>query len=166
MIKLKDLLFEGVDDPGILKCVFLAGGPGSGKTYMTKGLFGIPERLNISKSGMKMVNSDKELKYLLKKYGFGTDLDKMPDEVFQDLTAKGKSGLRDFGKELTTVRRKKYMDGRLGIIIDGTGDDYKKIAKLKKEVEEVGYDTYMIFINTTLEVALQRNEKRDRETRT
>ena len=25
-----DLLLEGVDDPGILKCVFLAGGPGSG----------------------------------------------------------------------------------------------------------------------------------------
>ena len=68
MIKLKDLLFEGVDDPGILKCVFLAGGPGSGKTYMTKGLFGIPERLNISQTGMKMVNSDKELKYLLKNY--------------------------------------------------------------------------------------------------
>ena len=52
MIKLKDLLFEGVDDPGILKCVFLAGGPGSGKTYMTKGLFGIPEKLNISQTGM------------------------------------------------------------------------------------------------------------------
>ena len=63
MLKLMDLLLEGVDDPGILKCVFLAGGPGSGKTYMTKGLFGIPDRLNISHSGMKMVNSDKELKF-------------------------------------------------------------------------------------------------------
>jgi predicted kinase len=162
MIKLKDLLFEGVADPGILKCVFLAGGPGSGKTYMTKGLFGIPERLNISHSGMKMVNSDKELKYLLKKYGFGTDLDKMPDEVFKDLTAKGKSGLRDFGKELTKERMRLYKNGRLGIIVDGTGDDFRKIHRMKKEMEDEGYDTYMIFINTTLEVALQRNEKRDR----
>ena len=58
------ILVEGVDDPGILKCVFLAGGPGSGKTYVAKGLFGIPDRLNISHSGMKMVNSDKELKFL------------------------------------------------------------------------------------------------------
>ena len=33
---------------------------------------------------------------------------------------------------------------------------------MKKDVEEKGYDTYMIYINTTLEVALQRNEKRDR----
>jgi|TARA_B100000287_G_scaffold297316_1_gene280442 predicted kinase len=165
MIKLKDLLFEGVDDPGILKCVFLAGGPGSGKTYVAKGLFGIPERLNISHSGMKMVNSDKELKFLLNKYGFGTDLDKMPDEVFQNLTTskeKGGSNLRHFAKDLTAQRRKKYQEGRLGMIVDGTGDDFQKIQKEKKEVEELGYDTYMIFINTTLERALERNEKRDR----
>ncbi len=165
MIKLKDLLFEGVDDPGILKCVFLAGGPGSGKTYVAKGLFGIPERLNISHSGMKMVNSDKELKFLLNKFGFGTDLDKMPDEVFQNLTTskeKGGSNLRHFAKDLTAQRRKKYQEGRLGMIVDGTGDDFQKIQKEKKEVEEVGYDTYMIFINTTLERALERNEKRDR----
>ena len=86
MIKLSELLLEGVNDPGILKAVFLAGGPGSGKTYVAKGLFGIPERLNVSQSGMKMVNSDKELKFLLNKYGFGTDLDSLPDELFKHLT--------------------------------------------------------------------------------
>ena len=159
------ILVEGVDDPGILKCVFLAGGPGSGKTYVAKGLFGIPDRLNISHSGMKMVNSDKELKFLLNKFGFGTDLDKMPDEVFQNLTTSkemGGSNLRHFAKDLTAQRRKKYQEGRLGMIVDGTGDDFQKIQKEKKEVEELGYDTYMIFINTTLERALERNEKRDR----
>jgi len=55
-----------------------------------------------------------------------------------------------------------YQNGRLGMIIDGTGDDYQKIAREKKELEEIGYQTYMIFVNTTLEVALQRNEQRDR----
>ena len=44
MIKLQDLLepiflTEGVDDPGILKCVFMAGGPGSGKSYTAKEIF-------------------------------------------------------------------------------------------------------------------------------
>ena len=48
------------------------------------------------------------------------------------------------------------------MIIDGTGDDFRKIAAEKKELEAVGYDCYMIFVNTTLEVALQRNENRDR----
>ena len=158
-------LVEGINDPGILKAVFLSGGPGSGKTYVAKGLFGIPERLNISQSGMKMVNSDKELKYLLNKFGFGTDLDSLPDEVFANLTNPKDpkySGLRSFAKDLTGQRRKLYQDGRLGMIIDGTGDDFKKIAAEKKELEAVGYDTYMIFVNTTLEVALQRNENRDR----
>ena len=158
-------LVEGVNDPGILKAVFLAGGPGSGKTYIAKGLFGIPERLNISQTGMKMVNSDKELKYLLNKFGFGTDLDALPDEVFRNLTDPTDpkySGLRDFAKDLTGERRKLYQNGRLGMIIDGTGDDFKKIAAEKAELEKVGYDTYMIFVNTTLEVALERNENRDR----
>ena len=158
-------LVEGVNDPGILKAVFLAGGPGSGKTYVAKGLFGIPDRVNVSQSGMKMVNSDKELKYLLNKFGFGTDLDSLPDEVFANLTNPKDpkySGLRSFAKELTGQRRKLYQNGRLGMIIDGTGDDFKKIAMEKKELEAVGYDCYMIFVNTTLEVALERNENRDR----
>ena len=158
-------LVEGINDPGILKAVFLAGGPGSGKTYVAKGLFGIPDRVNVSQTGMKMVNSDKELKYLLNKFGFGTDLDSLPDEVFSNLTNPKDpkySGLRTFAKELTAQRRKLYQDGRLGMIIDGTGDDFKKIAMEKKELEAVGYDCYMIFVNTTLEVALERNENRDR----
>ena len=158
-------LVEGVNDPGILKAVFLAGGPGSGKTYVAKGLFGIPDKINVSQSGMKMVNSDKELKYLLNKFGFGTDLDALPDEVFSNLTNPKDpkySGLRDFAKDLTGERRKLYQNGRLGMIIDGTGDDFKKIAAEKAELEKVGYDTYMIFVNTTLEVALERNENRDR----
>jgi len=157
-----DILLEGVNDPGIFKAVFLAGGPGSGKTFVVKQLFGIPDKLNISASGMKMVNSDKELKFLLNKYGFGTNLDKMPDEVFKDLTAKGQSGLRDYSKELTTQRMKLYKDGKLGMIVDGTGHDFGKLAKMKRELEEDGYDTYMIFVNTSLEVAQKRNQERDR----
>jgi len=158
-------LVEGVDDPGILKAVFLAGGPGSGKTYIAKGLFGIPDKVNVSQTGMKMVNSDKELKYLLKKFGFGTDLDSLPDEVFANLTNPSDpkySGLRNFAKDLTAERRRLYQNGRLGMIIDGTGDEFNKISMEKKELEAVGYDCYMIFVNTSLDVALERNENRDR----
>ena len=158
-------LVEGVDDPGILKAVFLAGGPGSGKTYIAKGLFGIPDKVNVSHTGMKMVNSDKELKYLLNKFGFGTNLDALPDEVFSNLTNPKDpkySGLRNFAKDLTAERRRLYQNGRLGMIVDGTGDDFQKISGEKAELEAIGYQTYMIFVNTTLEVALERNEKRDR----
>ena len=161
----KEEIKEGVNDPGIFKAVFLAGGPGSGKTFVSRQLFGIPDKLNISMSGMKMVNSDKELKFLLKKYGFGTDLDKMPDELFNQLTNpkdKDYSGLRDYSKSLTKQRMKQYREGRLGMIIDGTGHKWKNVKKEKIALEKLGYDTYMIYVNTTLEVAQQRNQERDR----
>jgi len=161
----KEKVTEGVNDPGIFKAVFLAGGPGSGKTFAARHLFGMPDSVNISMSGMKMVNSDKELKFLLNKFGFGTDLDKMPEELFNQLTIADDddySGFRDYSKSLTKQRMNLYTDGRLGVIVDGTGHNWKNVRKEKKELEKLGYDTYMIFVNTTLEVAQQRNQERDR----
>ena len=163
--KLKVMIAEGIQDKGIFKAVFLAGGPGSGKTYVAKKIFGIPDKFNISMSGMKMVNSDKELKHLLHKFGFGTDLDKMPDEIFKQLTDSDYddySGFRGFSKELTAQRMKLYRKGKLGMIIDGTGHKFGKISSLKKELEDEGYDTYMVMVNTSLEVAQKRNQERDR----
>ena len=47
-------------------------------------------------------------------------------------------------------------------IIDGTGKKYDGIAKQKAELESIGYDCYMIFVNTSLDIALERNAKRER----
>jgi predicted kinase len=166
MVKLKDLLTEGVLDPGILKAVFLAGGPGSGKSFVAGEIFGIPKKVNVSAFGLKLVNQDKELTRMLNKYGFGTDLDDMPEELFRQLTDpdyEDYSGLRSRAKEITASRKKLYMDGRLGMIIDGTGHNYRKIEKRKKELEELGYDCYMVFIHTDLEVAQKRNMERPRK---
>ena len=157
---------EGVNDPGILKAVFLAGGPGSGKGYVGSGLFGIPKKVNVSAFGLKLVNQDKELVRMLNKYGFGTDLDDMPDELFRQLTDptySDYSGLRGRAKELTAARKKLYMDGRLGLIIDGTGHKFNKIKQQKMELEEIGYDCYMVFVHTDLEIAQQRNMERARK---
>ena len=159
------LIEEGVNDPGILKAVFLAGGPGSGKGYVGSGLFGIPKKVNVSAYGLKLVNQDKELVRMLNKYGFGTDLDDMPEELFRQLTDpdyEDYSGLRGRAKELTRDRQKMYMDGRLGMIIDGTGHKFNKVKKKRQKLMTLGYDTFMVFINTSLEVAQQRNETRPR----
>jgi len=166
MVKLKDILTEGVMDKGILKAVFLAGGPGSGKSFVASGLFGIPKKVNVSAYGLKLVNQDKELERMLKKYGFGLDLDDMPEELFKQLTDpdyEDYSGLRGRAKELTKDRQKMYMNGRLGMIIDGTGHNYQKIVKRKKELEEIGYDCYMVFVHTDLDVAQKRNMERPRK---
>ena len=159
MLKLMDLLTEGVHDSGIFKAVFLAGGPGSGKSYVAKQLFGIPDRFNISMSGMKMINQDKEYKYLLKKHGFDPEwLDTYPEDVFNHISTE----MRGFTKDLATQRKMGYMKGKLGMIIDGTGHKFQKVKAEKKELEAAGYDTHMVFVNTSLEVAQARNKERDR----
>ena len=172
MVNLKQLLTEGIFDKGILKAVFMAGGPGSGKSYVAGQIFGIPKKINVSASGLKSVNSDTEFEFLLKKYGFETfgtgklDIDKWPDEVF-DMIAGGDEDseamtLRKKAKLMTRDRKEKYMEGRLGMIIDGTGHNYAKLQKEKKQLEAMGYDCYMVFVNTSLEVAKQRNKVRAR----
>ena len=180
MIKLMDLITESVFDKSILKAVFLAGGPGSGKTYVTKGLFGIPDTdaSVTSKYDMKLVNSDSEFEHLLKKFGFETygwgtlDIDQWPEEVYQAATGMDSQGnkvetddimsVRGKSKDINKRRLKQYTEGRLGIIIDGTGHNYGKMAKQKRELEKIGYDTFMVAVNTTLKVAKQRNATRKR----
>ena len=126
MFKLMNLLQEGVFDKGILKAVFMAGGPGSGKSYVASQLFGIPKKINVSASGLKTVNSDTEFEFLLKKYGFATfgtgklDIDKWPDEVF-DMIAGGDEDSKDMtvrkkAKLMTADRKKNYMEGRLCLL--------------------------------------------------
>ena len=52
MLRFSQYFEEGVNDPAIFKAVFLAGGPGSGKTYAAEGLFGLPKKINLSYTGL------------------------------------------------------------------------------------------------------------------
>ena len=139
-------LVEGVYDPNIFKAIFLAGGPGSGKSYVAG--------KTIRGQGLKVVNSDDAFEVLLKKAGLSL---KMPDSEQEPRDA-----VRDRAKRITATRKQNYLDGRLGLIIDGTGREYDKIVKQAAELQQLGYDTYMVFVNTSLDVALQRNAMRAR----
>ena len=167
-MKLFDVINEGVYDPGIFKAIFLAGGPGSGKSFVAGELVGIPKGgfskmdMSFAPSGVKLVNSDPEFEYFLKKAGVDPkNLGSLSDEEFEQLTEPADSP-RQKAKKVKKSKEKLYMAGRLGLVIDGTGDDYSKIKKKREELVRLGYDTYMIFINTSLEVAQQRNAQRDR----
>lgn len=167
-LNLEQILLEGVDDPGILKCIFMAGGPGSGKSYTAMEIFGVDKKLKLSfsASGLKMVNSDKAFEAGLKKNGIDSkklaQIEKEDPELWDKIAGSGAHSIRSKAKALTQKQRSFYESGRLGMVIDGTGHDYGKIKKQKDKAEALGYDCYMVFVNTSLEVAKERNENRDR----
>ena len=140
----ESLLFEGVHDKAIFKAVFLAGGPGSGKDYVLDN--------TLAGHGMTEMNSDKALEFLMDKEG----LDKKMPASEEDK----KNIVRSRAKNITELRQRLAILGRNGLIINGTGDDVEKIAKIKKELESVGYESSMMLVNTADEVSKQRNIER------
>ena len=115
-------LQEGVYDPNILKAFFLAGGPGSGKSYVVSRTTG--------GLGLKIVNSDNAFEKLLKDAGLSL---KMPQEEEEP-------------RDVVRARAKAIT----------------KIAKQATQLKQLGYDVHMIFVNTSLDTALERNAARPR----
>ena len=141
------VLDEGVNDPGIFKAIVLAGGPGSGKSY-------IAQKLGLGTMGLRVVNSDQFFTMLMKKKGLSL---KMPADEFEDREAA-----RMASKALTQKRLDTTIDARLGVIIDSTSGDQKKTIKIIKKLAAAGYEIIVLFIETSLETAQKRNQQRSR----
>jgi len=151
-VKIRDLLeskilVEGVHDPAIFKAVFVIGGPGSGKSKVS-------ELLALKSLGFVTVNSDEAFSHLLTKHGLSL---KMPPEEETQ-----RSVMRSRAKEITANKMQLALDGRLGVVIDGTGEDYRKIAAIHTNLKEMGYESFLIIVYASLETALRRNAKRER----
>ena len=145
----EEAINEGVYDKNIFKAFFLAGGPGSGKSWVSaRTLMG---------QGMKVINSDDGFENYAKKVGLELKMTNM--SAFQ---TKQKDRLRTRAKRGTAYMHQHAIDGRLGMIMDSTARDTARIESEAQSMRYLGYDTYMVFVNTTLEVALKRNELRPR----
>lgn len=146
-------LSEGPNDPHIFKAIFLAGGPGSGKGFVVDNMMGG------GSTGLKIVNSD-DVYEKLASMAKPKPLDLSDPEVVA--SPQGQQ-TRDKAKDLTVKREGNYIDGRLGLIIDGTAKDVTKTKRQKERLESLGYDTIMVFVNTNLEIAQARNKMRPRQ---
>jgi predicted kinase len=168
---------EGVYDPGILKAVFTAGGPGSGKSFLADVVFGVrtptakPFFKNASfvgGNGLKYINSDRFFERELAKLGIDPkdlqDIAELPSDELWNIVqgADEPESARNIAKGKLKKLRGYFEEGRLGMLIDGTGSRYDKIAKEKAFAESMGYDTYMLFVDTSLPVAIERDSKRSR----
>jgi hypothetical protein len=140
----ESILAEGVHDKGIFKAVFLGGGPGSGKDYVLSN--------TLDGHGMIEINSDKALEYLMDK----ENLDKkMPDNEEAQ-----RNIIRKKAKNVAEIRHQMALQGRNGLIINGTGADPQEYMEIKKRLDKLGYDTSMIMVNTADEVSRARNIER------
>lgn len=147
MLRFKTFINEGVNDPSIFKAVFLAGGPGAGKSFVV-GKTALPAL------GFRLINSDEAFEAGLNKAGLTTS----PEDI---ASAQGQA-VRARAKALTGKIMLRALEGRNGIVVDGTGKDYAKIKKQVDMLRELGYAVKMIFVNTDLETAVARNQKRNR----
>ena len=130
------------------KVVFLAGGAGSGKGNVVS-------KLNLEKQGFKIVNQDISLEWLKKNHG-------LPENM-NDLTKEQRSTLGKLGHQARGIARRKMMKfqgNAEGVVVDGTGASLKNMQNLVTEFEGKGYDVSMVFVETSLDVALARNKAR------
>jgi len=178
LLESPEVIEEGVFDPGILKAIFTAGGPGSGKSFVADMLMGarslekpypkyFEKNTSYLPAGIKYVNSDTLFEKGLRKMGINpkdlADIEGLPgDELWDIIQGDDPESVRNIAKDQLAAKRAFFESGRLGVLVDGTGREYEKIARQKEKMEKLGYDTAMVFVNTSEEVAQQRNAGRDR----
>jgi len=137
-MRLMKYINESIEDKGILKSVFMAGFPGSGKSYMITKI----------KSGQiepRIVNTDKFSEFL--KFLKADDWEIVGDRM----------------KMLTKNQLVLNLNSMLPLWIDGTSSNPSSLARRNGILKSIGYDTAMIWVDTTLETSIARAKKRERE---
>jgi len=176
LLESPEVIEEGVFDPGILKAVFTAGGPGSGKSFTADLIFGMRDASGkrlfqnasfVGKTGLKYVNSDNLFEKGLANAGIDPgDLARIEEEdpaLWNMIQGASPTSIRNVAKSKLASLRAFYESGRLGMLIDGTGRRYDKMVRQKEALEALGYDTMLVFVDTSEEIAVERNKSRKRK---
>ncbi len=143
MISLLEILKEIISGP---KAIILAGAPGAGKGYILK---------DLDLGGMKVLNIDNILIDKLKKANITLDLkNATPEERSAQATEMAAANKEFKGLVQATI------EGKEPFILDGTAASFKQTEKLKSELEEAGYEVFMLYVYTDLERSLKQNQDR------
>lgn len=147
----EDLLNEGVYDQGIFKAVFLMGGPGSGKTTVVNALA-------LYTLGLKTINSDNHFERMMKTANMSMKMTK--DGSGENNPERDR--IRAKAKQIAGNQMDMYIPNRLGLIFDTTSAKASKIQNYKSLLDNLGYESKMVFVKTSLDLALKLNDARAR----
>jgi len=143
MISLVTLLKEATETP---KAIILAGAPGAGKGFVLKGL---------DLGGLKVLNIDNIFINMLKQANVSLDLkNASPEERSQQAKSMAAAN-KEFKGEIANV-----IQGKESFILDGTAASLRNTLKLKDELQEAGYEVFMLYVYTDLERSLKQNQDR------
>ncbi len=143
MVNLTLLLNEAINGP---KAIILAGAPGAGKGYVLRGL---------DLGGLKVMNVDDIYIQNLKKANVSLDLKNSSPEERSESAKAMAAAVKDFRGDIADT-----IEGKESFILDGTGASYNQTVKLKNELEEAGYNVFMLYVYTDLERSLKQNQNR------
>lgn len=137
-MRFKESLTESINDKGILKAVFMAGHPGSGKSYVIS---------KIKAGGIepRIITADTWTEFL--KVGSNKDWNEFKSKI----------------KRLTTEQMVLHINSMLPLFIDGTSANSTRIFVRDAILDKFGYDSMMIWVNTSLKTALKRAEEREKK---
>ena len=144
MISLVKLLKEVQGAP---KAIILAGAPGAGKSSVVGEI--------ISDLGLKVMNIDDFFIKNLRDAGISLDLKKADAEGRSGAAKAMQSAQKDYQAALA-----QEIGAKGDIVIDGTAASYKKTESLKNTLEAAGYDVMMVYVYSSLEKSLRKNEDR------
>ena len=143
MISLVQLLKEAQGNP---KAIILAGAPGAGKGFILKGL---------DLGGLKVMNIDNIYIEKLKQANVSLDLKNATPEERSEQAKQMAAANKEFKGNIAAT-----IEGKQSFILDGTAASVKQTTLLKSELEEAGYDVFMLYVYTDLERSLQQNQDR------
>ncbi len=111
---------------------------------------------DLTEIGMIVIDTEDRYRKFLHKARFNSELDQLDNQTFSTVlnehasNPKVRTALQESLGELTKTR--------LGIIFDGLDSDYDAISERKRQLESMGYDCMVCFVNVPLqEVIARRN---------
>jgi adenylate kinase family enzyme len=132
------IIEEGVNDPNIFKCIFLFGPMGAGKSTVARPL--------LSHTGLRSVNLDNFNEMFVKKGQVPTG-HLAPDQLEKSW-------------QLSQTQQQNFADGRLGVIIDGSGRNPSTATGVIEMLQPLGYEFMMIFVNVSEATSIARQQSR------
>jgi adenylate kinase family enzyme len=142
-VKLYDILKE---IQGKSKAIILAGAPGAGKGYILRGL---------DLGGLKTLNVDDIYVPMLKKANITLDLKNATPEERSNQAKAMAAANKEFKANLDST-----IGNKESFVLDGTGASFNQTSKLKSQLEEAGYQVFMLYVYTDLERSLKQNQDR------